>query len=330
MLASTRMTVDEFFDALDLDADGRLSRADLGAAARRLGWGWPEAPLYAALDFLTVRALLVRATFRAALETMAGDPRGPFGEVLRAPEPDSVLRRAAALPDAAAEDGIVALARSIGRAAGPEAEADFLRLARELPAPAERVPRDRAALLLIDPQASFTRGAWMRSIGAGAETEVLPLCAAFTNCARLLGGPPPPAEVLFTRCPFPPDSYEWDEALARVLRAEQPYLVKPGNSVLWPPSNGFAEWVESLLRRGRTTLVLGGCTLNSCVRVSAGDILHRFADRGLRVLVDLSLCGARGSNYARSPQFGGRSSVESAVREMSARGVMVAATVSWH
>ena len=45
----------------------------------------------------------------------------------------------------------------------------------------------------------------------------------------------------------------------------------------------------------------------------------------MQVVVDLSLCGARTGNYARSEMFGGRSSVESAVREMMAAGVRVMA-----
>ncbi|MBI4882137.1 MAG: isochorismatase family protein [Planctomycetes bacterium] len=306
------MTVDALFDALDLDADGRLSRADLGAAARRLGWDWPEAQLYAVLDFLTSRAPLPRDAFGAALERMARDPHGPFGEVLRGVAPESVLRRAAFFPNEPEEDGLASLARSVEESAGHE-----------------RVSRDQAALLLIDPQVSFTRGAWMRSIGAEAEAEVLPLRRAFANCARLLGSRAPPTEVMFTRCPFPPDSYEWDEAVARVLCSDQSYFVKPGNSVLWPPTNGFAEWVEGLLRRGRQTLVLGGCTLNSCVRVSAIDVLRCFGESGLRMVVDLSLCGARASNYARSAAFGGRSPVASAVAEMTSRGVTVAGRVLW-
>jgi hypothetical protein len=83
--------------------------------------------------------------------------------------------------------------------------------------------------------------------------------------------------------------------------------------------------VEDLLARGKTRLILGGCTLNSCVRVSAVETRRLFADRGLRVVVDLGLCGSRLGNYAPSAEFGGLSSVESAVREMRVAGVRVGA-----
>ena len=128
---------------------------------------------------------------------------------------------------------------------------------------------------------------------------------------------------------FPPDSYAWDERLDGVVDDSQLYFLKPGNSVLWPPTNGFSKWVDHLVQRGRKTLVMGGCTLNSCLRVSAVETQRAFADRGLRVAVDLSLAGARTSNYVPSDVFGGMSAVESAVREMIAAGVRVVAGITW-
>jgi nicotinamidase-related amidase len=110
---------------------------------------------------------------------------------------------------------------------------------------------------------------------------------------------------------------------------DQPYFIKPGNSVLWPPTNGFGDWVAGLLRRGRKTLVMGGCTLNSCVRVSAVETQQRFGPDGLQVVVDLGLSAARAGNYVRSALFGDRSSVESAVREMAEQGVRVVPGVEW-
>jgi len=74
---------------------------------------------------------------------------------------------------------------------------------------------------------------------------------------------------------------------------------------------------------------MGGCTLNSCLRVSALETQRSFADRGLRVAVDLSLAGARTSNYVPSELFGGMSAVASAVREMIAAGVRVVSGITW-
>ena len=74
---------------------------------------------------------------------------------------------------------------------------------------------------------------------------------------------------------------------------------------------------------------MGGCTLNSCIRVSSMETLAAFRDRGLEVIVDLSLCGARSGNYLNSPQFGGVSAVEAAMKQMSGEGVKVVEGVEW-
>ena len=61
------MDVEELFENLDFDADGELSRADLHQSARRLAWGWPQAPLYAVLDALTIAEPLSGTGFAAVL-----------------------------------------------------------------------------------------------------------------------------------------------------------------------------------------------------------------------------------------------------------------------
>jgi len=97
---------------------------------------------------------------------------------------------------------------------------------------------------------------------------------------------------------------------------------------LWPPTNGFASWVESLLHKGKRTLVMGGCTLNSCVRVSAREVQERFSKDGIQVVVDLSLSGARLANYIPTSQFSGKSSVHAAIVEMGDSGVNVVSHVT--
>lgn len=271
-------TADRLFAALDHDQDGLLSRVDLAGAARALGWGWPEAPLYALLDRLTLEGPLGRAAFEGVLDQVMRDRLGPYGAVL-------------------------------SRAHGP----------RPTP-PGEGEGR---AMLVIDPQRSFTRGVWMRSAGPGAERDVAPIRRAFDNCAALLRSPPDGLEIMFTRCPFPPDSYGWEEGVAAALPPDQPYFVKPGNSALFPPSNGYRRWLERLLEVGRHTLVLAGCTLNSCVRITALETTALMGPEGLKVVVDLDLCGARAGNHEPSPEFGGRSSVQAAVAEMEEAGVVV-------
>jgi hypothetical protein len=270
---------DELFAALDGDADGRLTPQDLLGSARRLGWHWREAPIYAVLHRFALDEPLLPDTFAQVLDTIRADPLGPYGEVLE---------------------------RLRWRSEGPS-------------------PGPGKGLLIIDPQRSFTQGAWMRSIGSRAEDEVQPIRAAFLSCAAALRGLDESVRPAFTRCPFPPESYDWDETLGDVLPPEQAYFVKPGNSALWPPTNGYVRWIEELLDCGRATLTIGGCTLNSCVRITALETQQRFGDHGLEVVVDLSLCGARAQNYRPSPLFGGLSSVEATTRELRDAGVRLVA-----
>jgi len=334
------MTVDELFDLLDCDWDGALSRRDLHRAARRLAWSWPEAPLYAVLDHLTIREPLPKAAFGDVLRQMSGDRYGAYGEVLRKSPLLAMVRSEASerleqpQPGMDAEPGIgeetsAGLTALLEHLTGVGAADDYRALLDGLEEPRPGISPGDAALLILDPQRSFTAGAWKLSVGADAESEVEPIRLAFEHCGALLDRGRTHIETMFTRCPFPPDSYDWDERIARVVDVSQLYFVKPGNSALWPPTNGFQEWLDDLVQRGKSTLVIGGCTLNSCVRVSAVESQQYAGFRGLQIVVDLHLCGARTSNYLRSPMFGGVSSVESAVREVIAAGVRVAQRVRW-
>lgn len=326
------MGSDQLFDALDLDRDGELSRRDLRAAARQLGWHWPQAPLYAVLDFLTILEPLARSAFDSCMEEILGDPQGPYGLVLRrgprasAPVVSNDRDMGGAPGEVGDAGSIVELLESLE---GDRVAAEHAAALEQLDEARPAIRTCEAALLIIDPQRSFASGTWMRSMGPSGDREVRPIRLAFDNCARLLRARYRRLETMFTRCPFPPESYDWDERLDGILADSQLYFVKPGNSIMWPPTNGFAEWVEGLLARGKHTLVMGGCTLNSCLRVSASETQRRFRADALRVVVDLSLCGARTRNYVESPVFGGRSSVESAMREMAACGVAVAERVEW-
>lgn len=331
------MDVEELFENLDFDADGELSRADLRQAVRRLEWGWPQAPLYAVLDALTIAEPLSRRRFAACLSQIVRDPMGPYGEVLRdvltvsTPDDPAGTLAPTSLEDpdrnqatvGGGQNSLEEMVVFLETYAGIQSANGYQALAQRLGEADCRFEEDNTAVLTIDPQRSFTSGAWMQSIGTGADLEVGPIRIAFAHCARFLRERGHTVETVFTRCPFPPDSYDWDDPVQEVIGPSQSYFVKPGNSVLWPPTNGFTGWVQDLMARGKKTLVMAGCTLNSCVRVSAMETQERFGDDGLQVVVNLSLVGARTGNYVRSREFDGLSSVEHAVREMQSAGVLV-------
>jgi len=339
------MTLDKLFDLLDLNKDGELSRSELQIASKQLGWHWHEAPLLAVLDFLTILKPTPRSTFISYMHQIAEDPLGPYGKVLlNAPHVSSPItpkddlpsnhqragadttlknRQRVTLHDDVYGDGISLLEHT----AGMDTANGYWRLLNSLDS--AHIPINDAALLIIDPQRSFTNGVWMQSIGSHAQVHVRPIRLAFNNCARLLDEKYRHIETMFSRCPFPPDSYDWDDGLAGIIDSTQLYFIKPGNSILFPPTNGFREWIKGIINNGKRILVMGGCTLNSCVRVSSIQTQNHFKDQKLQVVVDLSLSGARASNYRSSPMYGGLSAVESAVSEMIAEGVQVVRRTEW-
>ncbi len=325
---------DKLFETLDLDKDGLLSRAELHKGAKRLDWHWQEAPIYALLDLFTVVEPISKYAFLDYMRQMAEDPLGPYGKILLKapyfsisstsngdlnPENDIILKQ----PDRKPQEGNVYTGgiSLLNDFAGSNVAANHQRMLRSLET--LHISVDDAALLIIDPQRSFTKGAWMQSIGTEAEVDVKPIELAFNNCTELLKKYYGHIEMMFTRCPFPPDSYGWDDQLAEIIDKSQLYFIKPGNSVLFPPTNGFQQWVDRCMNSGKRILILGGCTLNSCLRVSSIETQRHFKNKSLQVVVDLSLSGARMKNFLKSPMHDGLSAVESAVHQMTTAGVRV-------
>lgn len=150
-------------------------------------------------------------------------------------------------------------------------------------------------LLLIDLQRAFVDGIWRAYL---PDEEVEPIKKTFENCASLLGSVLRHVPLLMTRCPFEGSDFELYDSLTSVVDKYQRYVIKPGNSVMH--AVGFRNWVENnLLKQGINTLVIGGCTTTSCVRVSSVQTQKAFASKGLQVVVDLNLCGARKRNYVQ-------------------------------
>eukprot|EP01045_Picozoa_sp_COSAG04_P004496 COSAG04_NODE_196_length_20686_cov_2.719823_1_plen_203_part_00 len=120
-----------------------------------------------------------------------------------------------------------------------------------------------------------------------------------------------------------------------------PWVRKRGSDVM--EADGFAPWLEERLAEGVRTLVVCGCTTTSCVRVSSQSVHRAYAARGLRVVVDLSLCGARLDNHDRDgraaedevllreygEEVGGRSAVDLALLQMRRSGVALVEEYPW-
>ena len=333
--------IDSLFEILDVTHDGAISRSDLHVAAKRMGWHWDEAPIFALLDLLTIPEPIRKHQFTAYMQQVRDDPIGPYGKVLmnaahfsstgtpRLGRSSSHGRSKGPIPSKRLQDECVMedLVSMLERTAGTGIAGSHQRFLQTLDK--GRILIDDAAFLVIDPQRSFTQGVWMQSIGDEAAVDVEPIAAAFKNCSMLLNEIYGRREIMFTRCPFPPGSYDWDDCLAEIIDDKQLYFIKPGNNVLIPPCNGFKEWVERCIEFGKYTLVIGGCTLNSCVRVSSIETLRYFKSKNLRIVVDLSICGARTRNFLPSPLYNGLSAVESAVNQMAAAGVQVVRRVDW-
>ncbi len=341
------MTPSELFDILDLKGNGVLSRLELHEAAQRMGWHWREAPVFAVLDLFTVVKPMSRDNFIAYMNQIIEDPHGPYGKVLLNLHPflisiaskRTVISKEktadvhemndkqyqAASNDKTCNEMAAMLKHTDNIGVGNT----YQKIIENMNIKPLEISNDDAALLIIDPQRSFTKGVWMKSIGSKAELEVKPIRFAFEKCAQFLNENFNLVETMFTRCPFPPDSYNWDDAFAGIIDARQLYFIKPGNSVLFPNTNGFREWVEGLMDNGKKILVMAGCTLNSCIRKSSIDTHKYFKEGLLQIVVDLSLSGARAGSYMQSSLYDGLSAVESAVREMTGAGVKVAQCVQW-
>ena len=165
------------------------------------------------------------------------------------------------------------------------------------------------ALILLDCQQSFIGGFWMAGVDPA---EVQPLRLAFDRVAALLPKLSTDVHLLVTQCLFP-TAYDFalytpiNDALAARDKATVKQVIKPGNSIL--QARGATQWFDEFAASssdGVPTVVFGGCTLTSCVRVSALDLCERYSansdsssQQRLNICVDLNLCAARASNYVR-------------------------------
>ena len=175
-------------------------------------------------------------------------------------------------------------------------------------------PFSRTALLLIDFQKAFTTGSWAQRFGG--ESQLQDIARACKEVAKLLDGTegaarmiPSNIPILSTRCYL---DGEHDAPFVEGLEVllEHPCLHKPGTDVT--QNSAFEPWLLERVEEGLEVLVVGGCTTTSCVRVSSQAVVRLLETsspaRGSsparepvpRVVVDLTLCGARAENFEKN------------------------------
>lgn len=330
-----------FFRHLDRDGDGIISPDDLFCAARDLNWAWQETPLYAVLHLFSINQVLDSTTFYAITGLMQSDPQGPFGTVLNLlqyknfyglklkqrinyrKKSDVCGKMSESTTDAEDSFHISGLVEYLNRDSTDHASKAYHQLLVNLDRSIHSPKISDCVFLFIDPQFSFIDGVWMKSMGLSGKKEVGPIKTAFLNIVELLKKQSNHLDCMFTRCPFPPESYNWAEPLSEILDPRQSYFLKPGNNAFYPATNGYRLWLDHNLKSGKNYVIIAGCTLNSCVRVSARETARYLKNSDLQVVVDLNLCGARRSNYLPNPDFNGLSSIEAAVQEMRHYGIIV-------
>ena len=128
--------------------------------------------------------------------------------------------------------------------------------------------------------------------------DVNAIIKAFQQCSTLLSSIPPDQLLILSQCPFSLSSdFSLDHSISCLRTKKKHKLVlKPGNNIL--DASGFESHLDSLLLAypELDCIMVGGCTLTSCVRVSSCAVREKYSDR-LSVVVPLELCGARDANY---------------------------------
>ncbi|XP_060078217.1 uncharacterized protein LOC132557713 [Ylistrum balloti] len=154
-------------------------------------------------------------------------------------------------------------------------------------------PIDKLAVILIDVQQAFVSGSW--SMGMAVER----IRESFGKCEKLIQSLSPTIPVLLTQCPFiNPKDRAFHTSVKKIFKERNyPVVYKYGTNIM--EADGAENWVESMLERQVDAVVLGGCTTTSCVRVSSSALVRNFKHAPVQFIVDLSLCGARDSNYIK-------------------------------
>ena len=192
-------------------------------------------------------------------------------------------------------------------------------------------------LLLLDFQRAFLDGIWARHFGL---EQVKDIQSASEKVSSLFkSGSLRNIQIICSRCYLDSPDQEPPDVL-KVHLANIPHVWKPTMNIML--ADGFSKWLDQRLSEGVRQIVIGGCTTTSCVRVSSQAIQAHYGSRGLQVIVDRSICGARSDNYdpdnaLEDPvllsTYGnfvmGRSAVDLAILQMEASGVKFVDEFDW-
>ena len=154
----------------------------------------------------------------------------------------------------------------------------------------------RFALILIDPQNGFINdGSWSRMFPIG---QSIPILEAFNRIVLFLRSIPNPSSIpiLISETGFSSRDRQIFEPIANELSQRQFSSVtrayKPHTNLSICP--GVRQWLSEQLE-AKLDVVIGGCTITSCVRDSSIQMKTMFPQ--LNFFVDRNLCAARKDNY---------------------------------
>lgn len=150
----------------------------------------------------------------------------------------------------------------------------------------------RFALILIDPQNGFVNdGCWSSMFPDG---QTIPILECFHRIVQFLRSIPNLSSIpiLISQTGFILNDREIFAPIAAELPQTITCVFKPHTNLSICP--GVDQW---LIEQEKSSLdiVIGGCTITSCIRDSSIEMKKRFPR--VNFVVDRSLCAARKDNY---------------------------------
>ncbi|CAF2526678.1 unnamed protein product [Rotaria sp. Silwood2] len=154
----------------------------------------------------------------------------------------------------------------------------------------------RFALILIDPQNGFINdGYWSRMFPMGQSTPIL---ESFHRIVLFLRSIPNPdlIPILISETGFSRRDRQIFEPIANEISQRGftsiTRIYKPHTNLSICP--GVHQWLHEQLQ-SKLDIIIGGCTITSCIRDSSIQMKKMFPQ--LNLFVDQNLCAARKDNY---------------------------------